>query len=361
MIAIAKPSINFTPDQQVKIKAAVKQMNQLLSKVDHWVKYRLLTRVDREQLMAQGFAQDLVDNLIYLTQRFEEEKPEYDKLAIGFTSEAFDPSLFACKIAVDALQKNTKGCCSWCESYLEHTQAQVSHYRPPTGYSKDKNLHRRSYYSLAYDDSNLLYACHTCSELYKADQFPTIDNQHVPDVKLEDEKPVLVNPYSDNPRDYIRFNPLNAMAYDFDLACRFYATQGKRKDEVEQFIWQDPAHIPLQKTAAGEAISRSEIDNAYRDWLEQNKTLAKSSRGAMTIQIVGLNRDTLVYARANHLASLCSQYSNNLSGSADETADEKTESQQSKELEGIQYRSLTLDAINTWQKATSAVSPATKE
>lgn len=352
MIAIAQPSINFTPDQQVKINAAVKQMTQLLAEVDHWVKYRLLSRVDREQLVAKGFARDLVDNLVYITQRFEEGEPDKDKLTIGFTHEAFDPSLYACKVVTDALQKSNRGCCSWCESYLEHTQAQVSHFRPVAGHIDDNNMHRAAYYTLAYDQSNLFYSCWACGELYKTDQFPVVDGQHAPQISLEDEKPALINPYTEDPRNTIRFNPLNAMAYDFEATCLFYKTQNKNKAEVETLIWQDPANIPLQKSIDGEPLSLPEVDSAYYRWLSKNQDIDCKSRGATTINTLGLNRDTLIYSRASYLSGLWARYAEHIRDTA--PANKTKDTHENATFTGIQYASLTIDAVNTWQKATSA-------
>jgi hypothetical protein len=358
MIALAQPNINFTPDQQVKITAAVKQMTQLLAEVDQWIKYRLLSRVDRERLITKGFARDLVDNLVYVTQRLQEGQPDKDELTIGFTSDAFDPSLYACKVVFDALQKNSRGCCSWCESYLEHSQPQVSHFRPAAGYIDNNNIYRTAYYSLAYEQSNLFYSCWACSELYKADQFPTIDGDHAPHVSHEAEKPALINPYVENPRNTIRFNPLNAMVYDFETTCIFYQTQGKSKADVEALIWQDPANIPLQKSIKGEPLSLPEVDSAYDLWLSKNESQGKKSRGAITIEVLGLNREALVYSRAYYLSGLWAHYVKQASNTT-QASDDK-ERNKKPVPDGIQYASMSIDAINTWQKATNASALAQK-
>lgn len=59
---------------QAQLKAATKQMLELVTKVNQWHEYRLLTASDRQNLVSDGFAQDLVDNLVYLTIRCSHHK-----------------------------------------------------------------------------------------------------------------------------------------------------------------------------------------------------------------------------------------------------------------------------------------------
>ena len=353
MIPITQPSINFTPDQQVKIKAAVKQMTQLIAQVDQWVKYRLLSSIDRDQLIEKGYARDLVDNLVYVTQRFSNK--DTDHLTLGFTNEAFDPSLYASKVSLDTLCRNNKGCCSWCESYIEHNQAHISHYRPVAGYTEDGIMHRKSYFELAYEQSNLLYTCWSCSELYKSDQFPVADNKRMPSVALKDEKPTLINPYLENPRNHIRFNPLNAQAYDYGIVSLFYKHHGKSEPDIEELLWCDPANIPLQKSVTGESLSLPDIDSAYSQWFSQQVDSAKNSRGQSNIDILGLNRAALIRSRADHLRYLRAQYLNGVMP-ARQTAtvpDKHNDNVSTASIDNLQYASLTIDALNTWKKIDS--------
>lgn len=280
-------------------------------------------------------------------------KKSDDHLSVGFAQAAFDPSLYAGKKILQQLQQASKGCCYWCESLIEHDCSQssqaVSHYRPPEGVLENGILRRNTYYSLAYDTSNLLYSCTKCSEQYKGLQFPLLDQKRMPQASQSQESPALVNPYTDSPRDFIRFNPINGQAFAFDRVQAFYLQTGKGGDgerlsvhQIEELLWSDPRNIPLQKDHNGNAISLTDIDKAYQNWM---KTLTEHesaglSRGLQSINILGLNRPSLIRARVAHLQAVRGLYLEHPN---------VTESANIDELSVCQYSSLTTDALHTWQ------------
>lgn len=363
MISITPINVVLKPDEQAKVDAATKQMKDLLKQVSKWVKYRLLTANDRNDLLDKGFARDLVDNLVYLSQRYPETKLQNknDHHVTGFTNEAFDPSIYACESIAVALKQSGSGRCAWCESLIDQNGGVVSHYRPTYGYTKNGTLYRDAYYDLAYNQTNLLYCCKVCADQYKADTFPVVVGEHMPNVALAKEMPVLLNPYVDEPRQFIRFNPLNGHAYPFDQVLNFYQdVHGKGTSQVEADLWRNPANIPQQYDANGNSISSTVIDTAFSQWQKTQKSGCSGldSRGHKTIEILGLNRPALILSRINHLRQMRSLFLAQTSKDTDLADEAKTVSDLIQKLGTIshdnsvlvpQYISLTLDAINTWQ------------
>ncbi len=362
MMPIKTPELKLDDDVLLKIKVASKQMVELLTQVKKWVKYRLLTHEDKKHLIHKGFASDLVDNLVYFTQRTPDNLTvsSDDCLVLGFTDNAFDPSIYSCDAILKGLAKASAGRCYWCESLIDPNDAVVSHYRPPDGYFNGQYLQRDAYFSLAYDTNNLVYSCRHCTHTYKANQFPTVSNQHMPQVSLQDESTLLVSPYSDSPRDFIRFNPVNASAYAYDRVLRFYQEQHSLgAEEVEQLLYQTPAAIPGQVDILGNSISEQDATSQFYQWLYSLTGVDAEalSKGQASIEVLGLNRPSLLKARANHLRQLRAMYITancQSSGTPEEAVStrQQLEKWQAGDFETGSavpaYLSLTIDALSTW-------------
>lgn len=370
MMPISPPSICLSQDQQVKQQVAVKQMKDLMTKVNQWVKYRLLGPHDRISLLRQGYARDLVDNLVYITLREGKQLSDStsDALVTGFTEGAFDPSLYACENIRDALQSANGGRCCWCESLISHNDAVISHYRPPSGYQDGLYLQRDAYYSLAYDPGNLMYSCKNCAARHKANQFPVSGCGHMPKTSQCAENPVLLNPYSDNPRQYLRFNPVNAKAYAYDTVLKFYQeSQGKGLNDIDTLLFNNPSAIPQQTDVRGIPISDPTVNNQYQNWLCQcNGKLQGMSKGQGSIDILGLNRPTLVRARAHHLKLMRGLYISTFNQDPAFSGDVSYLSQMLDNLRkgssantnaSPQYLSMTIDAVETWSTHDKVADP----
>jgi len=82
----------------------------------------------------------------------------------------------------------------------------VEHFRPKGPVVKESHP---GYWWLAYDWDNLLIACKVNNTVHKANNFPLLNggirakNEHH---KLEDERPVLINPALEDPSKYITFH-----------------------------------------------------------------------------------------------------------------------------------------------------------
>ncbi|NOH73185.1 hypothetical protein F0225_17850 [Vibrio pectenicida] len=358
MIQLKQLNAELSSDINVKQAAAKKQMQELVCRLSDAPKYHKLTTQDRELLSNEGYASDLTNNLVVITQREKSMTSSVkDKLLVGFTYAAFDPALYGNTAIYNALELISNGCCCYCESFLMPVGAgEVGHFRPVSlldvEISSESNSHTCSpYYLQAYEQSNLVYTCQACSTDHKAGRFPVMGERNAVDVNQE--QPILVNPYHENPRDYIRFNPRNCLAYPFDEACAFYLAKHKQTAaEVEVQIWQDPSRIPNQFTSNGDLLTDSKIQQQYEDWRAQQQLGNSSTRGEQTIDIMGLNRNVLVLARLVMATSLMSSYEmiNKVTSTKGEGS---TPESLYPQCDTISYRSMAIDVLQTLKQAST--------
>lgn len=145
--------------------------------------------------------------------------------------------------------------CCYCESIRGlKRESDLEHYRPKAKVEDDDEHY--GYWWLAYEWENYLYSCKPCNEDYKKSKFPLrvsgIRARRKEDL-LGNENPILLNPFDDNPEDFISFE------------------------------WED------SKSKLVKAISAiRDIDNRGRD----------------TIDILGLNERNLPEERAGFLLTL---------------------------------------------------------
>lgn len=303
MMPITFKPPTLTADEDIKQKVATQQMSDLLLLLEEGEKYRTLSTADRQSLLDKGFANDLVDNLIFFTERTLSIKGDVqDLLILGFTYSAFDPSIYACDSIKTSLQLSHAGRCAYCESQIDHIKTGcVSHYRPAWGaVDNDGKWRRNAYYTLAYDPKNLLLSCVKCHEMHKNNKFP-VHGKQAPEIAIDQEQSLLVNPYEDHPRLYIRFNPNTGEAYaydEFSLFCmEYYAIDAQH---IEQFIWQHPDYIDDHIKTDIDTL-KTKYSDAFKTWKNTDK--AKTiilPKGQVSIDVLGLNRAALVKARLQH-------------------------------------------------------------
>jgi len=153
----------------------------------------------------------------------------------------------------EALWNSQKGKCCFCENKrAKKREFDGEHFRPKAKVTEDPS--HPGYWWLAYDWSNLLYACKPCNQEYKKNHFPLMNEPERvrdPSSPILGEKPVLVSPIAEDPECSIGFE------------------------------WGAGLGIYVK------AISLdSEGDN----------------RGGQTIKLLGLNRDELMEERAEQLS-----------------------------------------------------------
>ncbi|MCG7534142.1 hypothetical protein [Pseudoalteromonas sp. OOF1S-7] len=345
MIKINFSPLTWLPDEKVKVTAANRQMRELVARLADAPKYHTLTAQDRQQLIDEGYAADLVDNLVFITLRTDE--PGKDVVTSGFNYAAFDTSLFSSVHLRTHLAQLSRGCCAYCESYLSATDAgKVGHFRPVELLETDQATGQSTvttcspYYSQAYEQRNLLFVCEACHEQHKGGRFP-LAGQRQPGISIEQEQPLLVNPYEDDPRLYIRFDPVSGRAYPFDLLSAFLMeTRLQQSDDVAKEIWSHPGIV----RHAPDFTQLPEFTSWYHS-LDKDR-VKQLSKGQVSIQLLGLNRPELVIARLSALSQFHLAFKHFRHC---ERSDEKSDINAFiNSLPILQFRSLSIDALQTW-------------
>jgi len=344
MMPIAFSEAELSADEKIKQSAATKQMQDLLTLLSKGTKYATLTVADRQMLLKKGFAKDLVDNVVFFTERFSNDLKSnaLDSLVLGYTHAAFDSSVFACESILSSLMTSHAGRCAYCESQISHTGSGcVSHFRPAWGTIVDGHWQRDAYYHLAYDQRNLLFSCQSCHEYYKGSQFPVRESKRVVS-NTDIETPLLVNPYDDDPRDFIRFNPLSGEAYAYDQ-FRDYCVDKLAMDvsAIDEYIWSNPDQLP------SDLLSFNAGD--YTQWFAA-KPDRNPTKGQVTIDTLGLNRPDLVRARVISLQGLHGLYLAHYDTPVDSQGDPQIRVDALLSLQSSHgsYHSSSIDAMQSW-------------
>lgn len=124
----------------------------------------------------------------------------------------FDSDIYGHTNIKTSLILSQNGKCAFCEQNVVGTSyGDVEHFRPKGGYKQYENdsLCIPGYYWLAYNWDNLLFSCGICNQRFKKNLFPILNqtkraiNHHV---DLKYEKPILINPYFENPKYLIGYN-----------------------------------------------------------------------------------------------------------------------------------------------------------
>lgn len=106
-------------------------------------------------------------------------------------------SIFKAEDVRKQLMEDQHNKCAYCEWMITKAYNDVDHYRP-----------KSMYYWLGHSWDNLLYSCPTCNRSNKNDRFPLEDETTRCTTaydNIEQEKPLLINPYIDNPLNHIEF------------------------------------------------------------------------------------------------------------------------------------------------------------
>ncbi len=106
----------------------------------------------------------------------------------------------------DALFNSQKKKCCYCErKRAKKREFDGEHFRPKLEITEDRN--HWGYWWLAYEWSNIFYACKVCNQQYKKNHFPVngIRAREESD-SLNVEEAVLINPESENPEQFIGFD-----------------------------------------------------------------------------------------------------------------------------------------------------------
>lgn len=105
------------------------------------------------------------------------------------------------------LQRIQHGKCCYCETkFTSSDYGAVEHYRPKN--SVRGVASHSGYWWLAYSWDNLLLSCDVCNSSFKLTHFPLVDaSKRVSDPtgNIDDEEPLILDPFRDEPSLHIRF------------------------------------------------------------------------------------------------------------------------------------------------------------
>lgn len=111
-----------------------------------------------------------------------------------------------------SLRKLFNNKCAYCESKINPaaTTGDLDHFRPKSGArGYDKNFRTEHYWWLTYEWNNLYYSCPVCNR-YKATWFPLNSEPAIIRATYEEiiqkEKPLLIDPCNDEPNEYLTFD-----------------------------------------------------------------------------------------------------------------------------------------------------------
>lgn len=148
------------------------------------------------------------------------------QLAAGKRSASFQSGLYGSDDVREALFLMHYGKCCYCEAQIEPVAtAEVEHYRPKGAVINEitGETLKPGYYWLAYNWDNLLISCPKCNSVkYKGNRFPLLDEltRDLPNKDISSEHPLLINPSITDPSDLIRFRFGVAYAVGNDIRAQ---------------------------------------------------------------------------------------------------------------------------------------------
>jgi len=123
-------------------------------------------------------------------------------------SKSFKKGIYGPDEVKDALWRMQYKKCCYCEHKSEKKWSTVEHFRPKTTADRDNGTVDAGYWWLAYDFSNLYFACQNCNNP-KSDLFPlvpgTIGLQPEKHPSTHPESPLIVDPGAEQPECHLTF------------------------------------------------------------------------------------------------------------------------------------------------------------
>ncbi|GAA2349117.1 hypothetical protein [Dactylosporangium salmoneum] len=310
----------------------------------------------------------------------------HKRLMLGFKSDNFDSNLYGGHGIKEALLNAQHGKCVYCESLPRSVaHGDVEHFRPKAGYDEGHGYNYGGYFWNAYTWSNLFYSCQVCNQTYKGNLFPVLPDgtgtlvRDTYNSDVSKESPVFIDAGQEDPRQFIRFNPINGEAYAYDLLrhlVEYWQTVRQAGQEMqgdlgaghsitvtvpevttgvppEQALWAEPGLIPdelnryravIDPTSSSFVVTGDQ--QVSDDWDALMALVAPQQlRGLLTIQLLGLNRPELVRRRLAHLRSLRAMY---VAARAGADGGELAQACNAAILPSAEFSSLATDALSTW-------------
>jgi hypothetical protein len=143
----------------------------------------------------------------------------------GTSTFEIDSKIYGHSSVKDALILAQHDKCFACESRVSHISfGDVEHYRPKGGYRQYEGdpLQTPGYYWLAYDWTNLFFACQICNQRFKKNLFPLQDpatrmRSHHDKANIALEQPLFIDPSTEDPEEFISFRKEIPYAVDGNI------------------------------------------------------------------------------------------------------------------------------------------------
>jgi len=230
-----------------------------------------------------------------LCEQHDAAPAEYRSCRLTFT---FNSRCYGAKSIKSALLRAQHGKCAFCESKVSHVAyGDIEHFRPKAGYQQraTDGLQRPGYYWLAYEWTNLLFACQICNQQGKKNLFPLANprrraTSHHDD--LSAERPLLIDPADHDPERYIGFREEVA-----------YPRHGRRigKRTIEILALNRPALLERRRDRLKMLQLLQQLREALRGCVKESETPSNDPLRAKLREIdVELQRAT--DDRAEHAA-----------------------------------------------------------
>ncbi len=131
--------------------------------------------------------------------------------AQGSADFEFDRDIYGHADVKSALRGAQHDKCGFCESKVSHVSfGDVEHFRPKAAFRARQGVavDKPGYFWLAYEWTNLLFACEPCNRRHKASLFPLVDERvraRTPADDIGRETPLFIDPAAEDPSVHIGF------------------------------------------------------------------------------------------------------------------------------------------------------------
>lgn len=156
--------------------------------------------------------------------------------------------------------------CCYCETYADMSLGVIERFRPRAPRSgKPHRKHEPSYDRLAFDWRNLYWACPVCNR-YKADRFPIINSEYTNhgdnyEEFVRHERPFLLDPCLDVPDEHLRFT---AVGIVIPLTDRGKATIDLLRLNRQQLVTARAEQAQLFRIASPqEKVERARFSSSH--------------------------------------------------------------------------------------------------
>jgi uncharacterized protein (TIGR02646 family) len=180
--------------------------------------------------------------------------------------------------------------CAYCETRLVGQFGIVEHFRPKTSGMEDRSF--TGYWWLAYEWQNLLVCCQRCN-MMKANRFPIKGKRASPTAigsELSKEKPLLLDPCIDKPDEHLAFDDSGAIAAKSERGRVTIQVLGLNREELVENRKREIEALVRNFVLAVRAKAPNQTDTILHELDNHDLQYAAACRAAMHRKILELQR-----------------------------------------------------------------------